>query len=128
MSAHQPKSSASSSRKVLVALLGEYSRALLIVGVIVLLVAFAVLGVLWVLDTFNAAVYSVDGKNIADATAEAKGLREIYSPVRAGSWVVLILAAVFAALGAVGLYLNRDNRPKEQGSGQGDLGVEDMFE
>ncbi|MDP5228740.1 MULTISPECIES: hypothetical protein [Arthrobacter] len=127
MSAQKPARSASSSRKVFIALLGEYSRALLAVGVVVLLVALVVLGVLWILDTFNAAVYSVDGKNISDATDEARSLRDMYGPARGGAIVVMVFAAVFAALGAVGLYLNRDARAAQQQDDDGDVGVEDML-
>ncbi|MFJ3956221.1 hypothetical protein [Arthrobacter sp. NPDC090010] len=125
MSANKPARSASSTRKVFVALLGEYSKALLVVGTVVLLVALAVLGVLWILDTFNAAVYSVDGKSISDATDEARALRDTYAPARAGSVVVLIFAAVFMVLGGAGLYLNRGARAAQPDDGE--LGVDDMF-
>ncbi|XAZ30516.1 hypothetical protein AAHB34_15125 [Paenarthrobacter ureafaciens] len=64
--------------------LSTYARPALIAGVVIAVVCVALLIVIFALDAFNAAAYSVSGKNIGDATDEARDIRELHSGARAG--------------------------------------------
>ena len=71
------------------------------------------------LDSFNATVYSVGGKNIQDATDEAREIRESYTAVRTGGLVFLIASVANAVAAAVVLYRNR-NVTNDDGTDDGD--------
>ena len=49
--------------------------------------------IIFLLDSFNATVYSVGGKDISDATDEARQIRELYSGARIGGVVFLVVSA-----------------------------------
>src|SRR5687768_12963763 len=74
----------------------KYARPALIAAAAVVVISLALLAVIFALDTFNATVYSVGGKNINDASDEARDIRELYSAVRVGGVVVLVASAVTA--------------------------------
>ena len=77
--------------------LAKYARPALIAGSAIAVVCLALLVIIFFLDSFNATVYSVGGKNIQDATDEARQIRESYTAVRTGGLVFLIASAVTAA-------------------------------
>lgn len=84
-------------------------------------VCTALLVIIFFLDTFNATVYSVGGKDIQDATEEAREIRDLYSAARLGGVILLVISLLAAAAGAVVLYLRRGN-----GTGEGNDGDEDV--
>ncbi|BAS16885.1 hypothetical protein AHiyo8_51880 [Arthrobacter sp. Hiyo8] len=51
--------------------LSKYARPALIVGVLIAVVCIALLIIIFFLDSFNAATYSMTGKSVQDATDEA---------------------------------------------------------
>jgi ABC-type Fe3+ transport system permease subunit len=87
--------------------LAAYARPALIAGLAVAVVCIVLLVIVFFLDSFNAAAYSMTGKSVQDATQEAKDIRESYTGVRVGSLVVLVVSALAALAGGVVLYLNR---------------------
>ena len=99
----------------------KFARPVLIAGVVVAVVCTALLVIIFFLDTFNATVYSVGGKDIQDATEEAGEIRDLYSTARLGGVILLVVSLLAAAAGAVVLYLRRGN-----GTGEGNEGDEDV--
>jgi ABC-type Fe3+ transport system permease subunit len=99
--------------------LAKYARPALIAGSAIAVVCLALLVIIFFLDSFNATVYSVGGKNIQDATDEARQIRESYTAVRTGGLVFLIASAVTALAAAVVLYRNR-NVTGDDGTDDGD--------
>jgi len=87
--------------------LAVYARPAVIAGAAVAVVCVVLLIIVFFLDSFNAAAYSMTGKSVQDATQEAKDIRESYAGVRIGALVVLVLSALAALAGSVVLYLNR---------------------
>ena len=99
--------------------LAKYARPALIAGSAIAVVCLALLVIIFFLDSFNATVYSVGGKNIQDATDEARQIRESYTGVRTGGLVFLIASVVTALAAAVVLYRNR-NVTGDDGTDDGD--------
>ncbi|MFJ4026331.1 hypothetical protein ACIPWF_04555 [Paenarthrobacter sp. NPDC089989] len=87
--------------------LTAYARPALIAGVVIAVICAGLLIVIFALDSFNAAAYSVTGKSVNDATDEARDIRELYSGVRAGGIIGLVVSGVVAVAAGVVLYLNR---------------------
>ena len=92
--------------------LARYARPALIAGVMVAVVCVALLVIIFLLDTFNATVYSVDGKDVADATDEARAIRDTYAGVRIGSIIFLIAGLLAALAGGFLLYWTRNDAPR----------------
>lgn len=84
-----------------------FAKPAVIAGAVSALVCAVLLLIIAGLDGFNATVYSVDGKDIRDATDEAGQIRGLYSGARTGGTIFLVLALATAAAGAVVLYLGR---------------------
>lgn len=99
--------------------LARYARPALIAGSAIAVVCLALIVIIFFLDSFNATVYSVGGKNIQDATDEARDIRDSYAAVRTGGVVFLIVSVAAAAAAAIVLYRNR-NVPNEDDSDDGD--------
>ena len=99
----QPSGLPQTSRPDLV----KFARPALIAGSAVAVVCVALLVIIVFLDTFNATVYSVGGKNIQDATDEAGEIRGLYAGARVGGIILLVVALLAAVGGAVVLYLRR---------------------
>ncbi|MFJ4168202.1 hypothetical protein ACIPY3_01705 [Paenarthrobacter sp. NPDC089714] len=87
--------------------LSTYARPALIAGVVIAVICVGLLIVIFALDSFNAAAYSVTGKSVNDATDEARDIRELYSGVRAGGIIGLVVSGVVAVAAGIVLYLNR---------------------
>lgn len=104
--------------------LGRYARPALIAGVAAAIVCLILLAILFLLDSFNSTVYSVGGKNINDATDEARQIRDLYSGVRVGGVVFLIASAVTAAVAAVVVIRQRKNAPNTDDDGGEDVGFD----
>ena len=79
--------------------LARYARPALIAGAVIAVVCVALLVIIFFLDSFNATVYSVGGKNVQDATDEAQAIRETYAAARLGGIVFLIAGILLAAAG-----------------------------
>ena len=94
--------------------------ALTAIASAVAVVCIALLVIIFFLDTFNATVYSVGGKDIQDATDEARDIRGLYSGARIGGIILLVIALLAAVGGAVVLYLKRGTAT------EGDEGDEDV--
>lgn len=103
--------------------LARYARPALIAGIAIIAVCAALLVIIFFLDSFNATVYSVGGKDIGDATDEAKDIRDNYAAVRAGGIAFLAAGAALAAAGAVVIYRHRNERSADDGE---DVDFEDL--
>ncbi|WP_309108194.1 hypothetical protein [Arthrobacter sp.] len=103
----------------------KYARPALIAAAAVVIVSLALLAVIFALDTFNATVYSVGGKNINDPSDEARDIRELYSAVRVGSVVVLIASAATAVAAAIVLFRRRNSPQNREDNGE-NLGFDDL--
>ncbi|MCB5281340.1 hypothetical protein QK292_07145 [Arthrobacter sp. AL08] len=104
--------------------LARYARPALIAGIVLAVVCAALLVIIFFLDSFNATVYSVGGKDVADATDEARDIRDTYAAARTGGIVVLAAGVVLAAAGALVLYRHRG----EAGASDADNGEDVNFE
>ena len=62
-------------------------------------VCVALLVIIFFLDSFNATVYSVGGKDVQDATDEARAIRDTYAAARLGGIIFLVIGVVLAAAG-----------------------------
>ena len=89
-------------------------------------VCTALLVIIFFLDTFNATVYSVGGKDIQDATDEAREIRDLYAGARLGGIVLLVVSLLAAAAGAVVLYLQRGDGEDEGNEGDEDVDFDDL--
>lgn len=98
----------------------RFVRPALIASATVAVICVALLVVIFMLDAFNATVYSVGGNSIHDDTQEARDIRGLYAGARIGGIVVLVVSLLVAALAAVVLY-----RGRNQGAGDDD-GDEDV--
>ena len=87
--------------------LGRYARPALIAGLGIAVVCLALLVIIFFLDSFNATIYSVGGKDVHDATDEARSIRDTYAPARLGGLIFLIVGLVLAAAGGFLLYRER---------------------
>ncbi|MDE8667176.1 hypothetical protein PY310_01100 [Pseudarthrobacter sp. H3Y2-7] len=103
----------------------KIARPALIAGAAIAVVCIALLVIIFFLDTFNATVYSVGGKDIQDATDEARQIRDLYSGARVGGIILLVISLLAAAGGSVILYLNR-GAADEGDDGDEDVDFEDL--
>jgi len=104
--------------------LARYARPALIAGAVIAVVCAALLVIIFFLDSFNATVYSVGGKDVTDATDEAKSIRESYAGARIGGIIFLVTGIALAAAGGLVLYRHRN----EPGSDDEDNGEDVDFE
>ena len=104
----------------------RYARPALIAGAVIAVVCRVLLVIIFLLDSFNATVYSVGGKNISDATEEAGQIRDLYLGARVGGIVVLIVSVVIAAAAAVVLVREQRKAGDEDADGGEDLGFDDL--
>lgn len=104
----------------------KFARPALIAGAAVAVVCTALLVIIFVLDTFNATVYSVGGQDIQDATDEAREIRDLYSGARLGGVILLLISLLAAVAGAVVLYLRRGNGADEGNEGDEDVDFDDL--
>ena len=106
---------------------GRYARPALIAGLVIAVVCLALLVIIFFLDSFNATVYSVGGKDVHDATDEARSIRDTYAPARLGGLIFLSVGLVLAAAGGFLLYRDR-NAPGRTGAGDDgeDVDFEDL--
>jgi hypothetical protein len=102
----------------------RYARPALIAGAVVAVVCLVLLVIIFLLDSFNATVYSVGGKDISDATEEARQIRDLYLGARMGGIVVLIVSVLTAAASAA--VLVREQRKAGDADGGEDLGFDDL--
>jgi len=105
----------------------RFARPALIAGSVVAVVCVALLVIIFALDSFNATVYSVGGKDVTDATDEARAIRDTYAAARVGSIIFLVLGALAALAGGFVLYRERNTSPQvdEDDDGQ-DWDYEDL--
>ncbi|WP_445153737.1 hypothetical protein ACTWLI_10095 [Arthrobacter sp. Hor0625] len=101
----------------------RFARPALIAGGVVAVVCVALLVIIFFLDSFNATVYSVGGKSVADATDEARSIRDTYAAARVGGIVFLILGAAAAVAGAAVLYRTRGTSGRDDGD---DVNFDDL--
>ncbi|MDN4642671.1 hypothetical protein [Arthrobacter sp. PsM3] len=106
--------------------LARYARPALVAGGIIVVVCAALLVIIFLLDSFNATVYSVGGKSVTDATEEAKAIRENYAGVRAGGIAFLVMGAVVAVAGALVIYRHRNDAGADDGDTGEDVDFEDL--
>ena len=106
--------------------LARYAKPALIAGASIALVCLALLVILFVLDSFNATVYSVSGKDISDATEEAREIRDSYAGSRLFAIVGLVVSAVVAVAASVAIFLNRANEPQYEDDDGEDVGFEGL--
>ncbi len=117
----QPSGQPQASRTDLV----KIARPALIAGAAVAVVCVALLVIIFFLDTFNATVYSVGGKDIQDATDEARDIRDLYSGARIGGIILLVVALLAAVGGAVVMYLKRGTA-EDGNDGDEDVDFDDL--
>lgn len=103
----------------------KYARPALIAAAAVVVISLALLVIIFALDSFNATVYSVGGKNINDPSDEARDIRELYSAVRVGGVVVLIASAATAVAAAIVLFRSRNSPQNREDTGE-NLGFDDL--
>ncbi|MFF2244726.1 hypothetical protein ACFVTM_11160 [Arthrobacter sp. NPDC058130] len=107
--------------------LARYARPALIAGAVVAVVCIALLVIIFFLDSFNATVYSVGGKNVQDATDEARAIRDTYAGARLGGIIVLVAGVLLAAAGAMLMYRHRNDEGQDTDSDDGeDVDFEDL--
>ena len=107
--------------------LARFARPALIAGSVIAVVCVALLVIIFFLDSFNATVYSVGGKDVTDSTDEARSIRDSYAAARAGGVIFLVLGALAALAGGLLLYRDRNSSPRvdEDDDGQ-DWDYEDL--
>jgi hypothetical protein len=98
----------------------------LIVGAVIVVICVALLIVIFALDSFNAAAYSVTGKSVNDATDEARDIRELYSGARIGGIIALVISGVVALAAAVVLYVNRGSAAVDEDDDGEDYDLDDL--
>ncbi|MFF2344437.1 hypothetical protein [Pseudarthrobacter sp. NPDC058119] len=101
----------------------RFARPVLIAAAVVGVVCIALLVIIFLLDTFNATVYSVGGNDIGDNSQESRDIRGLYDGARAGSIFFLVAALLAAAVSGWVLY-----RGRNQGDGDTDGGEDVDFE
>ena len=107
--------------------LARYARPALIAGAVIAVVCIALLVIIFFLDSFNATVYSVGGKNVQDTTDEARAIRDTYAAARLGGIIFLITGVLLAAAGAVLMYLHRHDEGQDTDEDDGqDVDFEDL--
>ena len=100
--------------------LGRYARPALVAGILIAVVCVALLVIIFCLDTFNATIYSVAGKDVRDATDEAAAIRNTYAGARLGGIIFLIIGAALAAAGGLTLYRHRNDPGSDGDDADGD--------
>ncbi|XTR53057.1 LPXTG cell wall anchor domain-containing protein [Pseudarthrobacter sp. So.54] len=65
--------------------------------------------IIFLLDSFNATVYSVGGADVSDATDEARAIRDTYAAARTGGIAFLIAGGALAAGAGLLLYRHRND-------------------
>ncbi|MFJ5954793.1 hypothetical protein ACIQC5_02420 [Paenarthrobacter sp. NPDC092416] len=103
-----------------------YARPALIAGAAIAVVCIALLIIIFALDSFNAAAYSVTGKSVNDATDEARDIRELYTGARIGGIIALVVSGVVAIAAAVVLYLKRGTAPVDEDDDGEDYDLDDL--
>jgi hypothetical protein len=103
-----------------------YARPALIVGAVIVVICVALLIVIFALDSFNAAAYSVTGKSVNDATDEARDIRDLYSGARIGGIIALVISGVVTLAAAVVLYVNRGSAPVDEDDDGEDYDLDDL--
>jgi ABC-type Fe3+ transport system permease subunit len=107
--------------------LARYAKPVLIAGAVIAVVSVALLVIIFFLDSFNATVYSVGGKNVQDATDEARAIRETYTAARLGGIIFLIAGILLAAAGAVLMYRHRNDEGQDTDEDDGeDVDFDDL--
>lgn len=107
--------------------LARYARPLLIAGAVIAVVCVALLVIIFFLDSFNATVYSVGGKNVQDATDEARAIRDTYAAAKLGGIIFLIAGVLMAAAGAILAYRHRNDEGRDRNDDDGeDVDFEDL--
>ncbi|WP_457950825.1 hypothetical protein ACTAQI_09900 [Pseudarthrobacter sp. alpha12b] len=101
----------------------RFARPVLIASAVVAVVCIALLVIIFLLDTFNATVYSVGGNDIQDNSQQSRDIRGLYDGARAGSIVFLVAALLAAAASGWVLY-----RGRKQGGGDTDGGEDVDFD
>ncbi|MGN7147818.1 hypothetical protein ACTHQ6_02335 [Arthrobacter sp. SAFR-179] len=96
----------------------RFARPVLIAAAVVAVVCIALLVIIFLLDTFNATVYSVGGNDIQDNTQESRDIRGLYDGARMGSIFILVIAALAAA--GAGWVLFRARKAGGDGDGDAD--------
>jgi ABC-type Fe3+ transport system permease subunit len=100
--------------------LARYARPALVAGAVIAVVCVALLVIIFFLDSFNATVYSVGGKNVQDATDEARAIRDTYTAARLGGIIFLIGGILLAAAGAVLMYRHRNDEGQDTDEDDGE--------
>lgn len=107
--------------------LARYAKPALIAGAVIAVVSVALLVIIFFLDSFNATVYSVGGKNVQDATDEARAIRETYTAARLGGIIFLISGILLAAAGAVLMFRHRNDEGQNTDEDDGeDVDFDDL--
>jgi ABC-type Fe3+ transport system permease subunit len=101
----------------------RFARPVLIAAAVVAVVCIALLVIIFLLDTFNATVYSVGGNDVQDNTQEARDIRGLYDGARAGSIFFLVAALLAAAVSGWVLF-----RGRKQGGGDTEGGEDVDFD
>jgi hypothetical protein len=96
------------------------------VGAVIVVICVALLIVIFALDSFNAAAYSVTGKSVNDATDEARDIRDLYSGARIGGIIALVISGVVTLAAAVVLYVNRGSAPVDEDDDGEDYDLDDL--
>ena len=107
--------------------LARYAKPALIAGAVIAVVSVALLVIIFFLDSFNATVYSVGGKNVQDATDEARAIRDTYTAARLGGIIFLIAGILLAAAGAALMYRHRNDEDQDTDEDDGeDVDFDDL--
>lgn len=107
--------------------LARYAKPALIAGAVIAVVSVALLVIIFFLDSFNATVYSVGGKNVQDATDEARAILDTYTAARLGGIIFLIAGILLAAAGAVLMYRHRNDEGQDTDEDDGeDVDFDDL--
>ncbi|WP_337189799.1 hypothetical protein [Arthrobacter sp. H-02-3] len=107
--------------------LARYARTAIIAGAVIAVVCIALLVIIFFLDSFNATVYSVGGKNVQDATDEARAIRDTYATARLGGIIFLIAGVLLAGGGALVMYRHRNDEGSDRDDEEGeDVDFEDL--
>lgn len=107
--------------------LARFARPALIAGGVIAIVCVALLVIIFFLDSFNATIYSVGGKDVQDATDEAASIRNTYAGARLGGITGLVIGVVLAAAAGLMLYRHRNEpgRDRDEANGE-DVDFEDL--
>lgn len=100
-----------------------FARPALGLGIAAAIVCGVLLLIIFALDSFNATVYSVNGKDIQDATEEARQIRDSYSGARLAGIIGVVAGCVLAMAAGVVLILNRGTAARDDGD---DVDFEDL--